>query len=77
MGEDDGGSQEEEDAGDENSGLTSRFSSCGSLGEKDLGNFLIVLPGANRMTEREGEGGTKGERGKGERERRMEERGNK
>lgn len=26
-------------AGDENSGLTSRFSSCGSLGEKDLGNF--------------------------------------
>lgn len=29
----------ERDAGDEDSSLTSRFSSCGSLGEKDLGNF--------------------------------------
>lgn len=44
VGEDDWESNEEESwrgggAGDENSGLTSRFSSCGSLGEKDLGNF--------------------------------------
>lgn len=43
VGEDDEESKEEEgrqrDAGDENSGLTSRFSSCGSLGEKNLGNF--------------------------------------
>lgn len=31
--------QTERDTGDESFGLMSRFSSCGSLGEKDLGNF--------------------------------------